>query len=271
MVDKGTFETPPPPAATLDPAAQAKAKEEAQKAEERIRKAGGKPPEGPSATAGAPPPADGGSPAFSDMKDFRRWLVEQGKGLKYKNRDGKRVVWSGKGKAGKEVKDYLDGKPGAVMVDVDPATGLEKEPPPPAKGMEGLPLPNTPEYKQRMDFAEEATGHILDFLSAHYQNAHNNPMTPEEKNFGVFMCKWCVFKYADYIQAQPEGMAAGFVAINHMRHTVYISTKTGEPTDHDTWYLEQGMKPPPFKPLLHGMRPPAKRILPSALDDDLES
>ena len=228
--DKPLVGNPDPPATpNLDPVAAAKVNEERQKAEERISKSGGTPPpHGPQAPKSVP---------------LTSAEIKGGKGLKFKNRDGKDSIYKGKGKQSKQVKAYLGGELGAVqVVDYDPATGQEIFPK--TKDDSGLPAPGTQEYTERMNFSEQFCKNHLNMLSVLYQKRYNNPMTPEEIDYGVFMTKWVVFKYADSLQNAPEAMAATFIIGNHIQHAQYRSTKTGQLVSREQWYTEQGMIPP---------------------------
>jgi hypothetical protein len=203
--------------------------EERKAAEERIAKAGGKPPD-----HGPQPP----KPVPLTIAE-----IKAGKGLKYKDRTGKDVIYKGKGKQSKEVKAYLGGELGAVKVtDYDPNTG--KEIFPKTTDLDGLPLFGTKEYDERMAFSEDFCRKNINVLSVLYQKRYNNPLTPEEVDTGIFMCKWLVFKHADKIQGQPEAMALTWLVGNHVQHARYISTKTGKLCTRDEWYIEQGMVPP---------------------------
>jgi hypothetical protein len=209
--------------------AAAKVKDEREKAADRIGKAGGKPPDH---VPGPPPPVP-----------LTIAQIKAGKGLKYKDRTGKDVIYKGKGKQSKEVKAYLAGELGAVQVtDFDPASGNEIFPK--KTDSDGLPLFGTKEYDERMAFSEEFCRKNINTLSILYQKRYNNPLAPEEVESGVFACKWLVFKHADKLKDQPELMALGWLVGNHIQHARYISTKTGKLCTRDEWYIEQGMVPP---------------------------
>jgi hypothetical protein len=222
----------------LDPLAAEKAKQERQKAADEASKKGVQTPAGPSPPIQvAPPKPTGPIPVGKGS----------GKAYEYIDDKGVKKYYTGRGKPHSKVSAYLGGDLTAVrVVDWDEAAGKPKAAPT-GLGPDGLPLPDTEEYKKRMEFAETFCEKHLLMLSSLYEKKYNNPMAPEEISYGVFMCKWVIFKYADHVQNQPEIMAGAFLVQNHLQHAKYISTISNQPVDEETWFREQGLEPPKRK------------------------